>query len=50
VWHLKRKINQITEIKYLVNPLSQELLAGNFSDGDIIKVGVGESAKLVFSK
>ena len=36
--------------KYLINPLSQELLAGNFGDGDTIKVNVGESAKLVFSK
>ena len=36
--------------KYLVNPLSQELLTGNFGDGDTIKVNVGESAKLVFSK
>jgi ATP-dependent Clp protease ATP-binding subunit ClpB len=36
--------------KYLVNPLSQELLAGNFGDGDTIKVSVGESAKLVFKK
>jgi ATP-dependent Clp protease ATP-binding subunit ClpB len=36
--------------KYLINPLSQELLASNFVDGDTIKVGVGESAKLVFTK
>ena len=36
--------------KYLINPLSQELLAGNFSDGDTIKVSVGDSAKLVFRK
>jgi ATP-dependent Clp protease ATP-binding subunit ClpB len=36
--------------KYLINPLSQELLAGNFVDGDAIKVSVGESAKLVFTK
>jgi ATP-dependent Clp protease ATP-binding subunit ClpB len=42
---LKRTIQ-----KYLVNPLSQELLAGNFVSGDIIKVVVGESAKLEFSK
>lgn len=35
---------------HLVNPLSQELLVGNFVDGDTIKVTVGESAKLVFSK
>ncbi|NWF89141.1 MAG: ATP-dependent chaperone ClpB [Ignavibacteriaceae bacterium] len=36
--------------KYLVNPLSQELLAGNFVDGDTIKVGVGERVGLVFGK
>lgn len=36
--------------KYLVNSLSQELLAGNFSNGDTIKVTVGEKAKLAFSK
>ena len=42
---LKRTIQ-----KYLVNPLSQELLAGNFVSGDTIIVSVGESAKLVFSK
>jgi len=42
---LKRTIQ-----KYLVNPLSQELLAGNFVGGDNIKVTVGESAKLEFSK
>jgi ATP-dependent Clp protease ATP-binding subunit ClpB len=42
---LKRTIQ-----KYLVNPLSQELLAAKFVSGDTIKVSVGESAKLVFSK
>ncbi len=42
---LKRTIQ-----KYLINPLSQELLAGNFVGGDTIKVSVGESAKLQFSK
>jgi len=42
---LKRTIQ-----KYLVNPLSQELLAGNFVGGDTINVTVGDSAKLVFSK
>ncbi len=36
--------------KYLINPLSQELLAGNFADGDTIKVNVTERAGLVFSK
>ncbi|MDH3267869.1 MAG: ATP-dependent chaperone ClpB, partial [Ignavibacteria bacterium] len=41
---LKRTIQ-----KYLVNPLSQELLAGNFVSGDTIKVSVGENAKLEFT-
>jgi len=36
--------------KYLINPLSQELLAGNFVDGDTIKVNVSERVGLVFSK
>jgi ATP-dependent Clp protease ATP-binding subunit ClpB len=36
--------------KYMVNPLSQELLAGNFVEGDTIKVGVAERVGLVFSK
>ncbi|AFH47722.1 ATP-dependent Clp protease ATP-binding subunit [Ignavibacterium album JCM 16511] len=36
--------------KYLVNPLSQELLAGNFSDGDTIKVDVSPRVGLTFSK
>ena len=36
--------------KYLINPLSQELLAGKFVDGDTIKVSVGERAGLVFEK
>ncbi|HOJ06239.1 MAG: ATP-dependent chaperone ClpB [Ignavibacteriota bacterium] len=36
--------------KYLINPLSQELLAGNFVDGDTIKVDVAERVGLVFSK
>jgi ATP-dependent Clp protease ATP-binding subunit ClpB len=42
---LKRTIQ-----KYLINPLSQELLMGNFSDGDIIKVTLGHSGKLTFNK
>lgn len=42
---LKRTIQ-----KYLTNPLSQELLMGNFNDGDTIKVTVGHSGKLVFNK
>jgi ATP-dependent Clp protease ATP-binding subunit ClpB len=42
---LKRTIQ-----KYLVNPLSQELLAGNFVGGDTIDVTVGENAKLAFNK
>jgi ATP-dependent Clp protease ATP-binding subunit ClpB len=36
--------------KYLINPLSQELLAGNFVEGDTIKVNVGERVGLVFQK
>jgi ATP-dependent Clp protease ATP-binding subunit ClpB len=36
--------------KYLVNPLSQELLAENFANGDTIKVTVGDSAKLLFRR
>ena len=36
--------------KYLINPLSQELLATNFVDGDTIKVNVSEKVGLVFSK
>jgi len=36
--------------KYLINPLSQELLANNFVEGDTIKVNVGEKVGLVFSK
>ena len=42
---LKRTIQ-----KYVANPLAQELLAGNFGDGDTIKITVGEKGKLVFSK
>ena len=36
--------------KYLINPLSQELLADNFVDGDTIKVNVSDKVGLVFSK
>jgi ATP-dependent Clp protease ATP-binding subunit ClpB len=36
--------------KYLINPLSQELLAGNFVDGDTINVKVAERVGLVFAK
>jgi ATP-dependent Clp protease ATP-binding subunit ClpB len=36
--------------KYIINPLSQELLAGNFGDGDTIKVNVSEKVGLVFGK
>lgn len=36
--------------KYLINPLSQELLASNFVDGDAIKVTVGNDGKLEFHK
>ena len=35
---------------FLANPLAQELLAGNFGDGDTIKISVGEKGKLAFSK
>ena len=40
---LKRTIQ-----KHLINPLSQELLAGNFSDGDIFNVELGLKGKLTF--
>ncbi len=36
--------------KYLINPLSQSLLAGNFADGDTIKVNVSEKVGLLFGK
>jgi ATP-dependent Clp protease ATP-binding subunit ClpB len=36
--------------KYLVNPLAQELLAGNFSNGDTVRVNIGPRVGLVFSK
>ncbi len=36
--------------KYLINPLSQELLAGNFNDGDHIAVSLGNQGKLEFHK
>ncbi|MCL6493701.1 MAG: ATP-dependent chaperone ClpB [Ignavibacterium sp.] len=36
--------------KYLVNPLAQELLAGNFGNGDTIKVNVAPRVGLSFSK
>jgi ATP-dependent Clp protease ATP-binding subunit ClpB len=42
---LKRTIQ-----KYLINPLSQELLAGNFISGDTIKVSVGQKGALTFEK
>jgi ATP-dependent Clp protease ATP-binding subunit ClpB len=42
---LKRTIQ-----KYVANPLAQELLAGNFGDGDTIKITIGEKGKLNFSK
>ncbi len=42
---LKRTIQ-----KYLVNPLSQELLAGTFENGDTINVIVGETGHLSFKK
>jgi ATP-dependent Clp protease ATP-binding subunit ClpB len=42
---LKRTIQ-----KHLTNPLSQELLAGNFRNGDSIKVTLGDGGKLEFHK
>lgn len=42
---LKRTIQ-----KHLINPLSQELLAGNFINGDTINVNLGLKGKLVFKK
>jgi ATP-dependent Clp protease ATP-binding subunit ClpB len=36
--------------KYLVNPLAQELLAGNFSNGDTVRVNISPRVGLVFSK
>ena len=42
---LKRTIQ-----KYLINPLSQELLMDKFKDGDTISISVGNSGKLVFTK
>jgi ATP-dependent Clp protease ATP-binding subunit ClpB len=42
---LKRTIQ-----KYLVNPLSQELLMDNIESGDTIYVSVGDKGKLEFSK
>lgn len=42
---LKRTIQ-----KYVANPLAQELLAGNFDDGDTIKITVGDKGKLEFNK
>jgi ATP-dependent Clp protease ATP-binding subunit ClpB len=42
---LKRTIQ-----RHLINPLSQELLAGNFGDGDKISVTLGETGHLVFKK
>lgn len=42
---LKRTIQ-----KYLVNPLSQEILSGKIGAGDVIKISVGERGGLVFEK
>ena len=42
---LKRTIQ-----KYVSNPLAQGLLAGNFDNGDTIRVSVGEKGKLKFHK
>ena len=48
--NIERKTNQFVKITFLINPISQELLAGSFLDGDTIKVNVGEKAGLVFGK
>jgi hypothetical protein len=50
MWSNQRKIYRTAKIKPLVNPLSQELLAGNFGDGDTIKVDVSGRVGLVFTK
>ncbi|MCE1190226.1 MAG: ATP-dependent chaperone ClpB [Ignavibacteria bacterium] len=42
---LKRTIQ-----RYVTNPLSQELLAGNFEPGDIVLIDLGERGHLRFSK
>lgn len=42
---LKRTIQ-----KYLVNPLSQEILSGNFSSGDEIQITLGDKGSLEFKK
>ncbi len=42
---LKRTIQ-----KYLVNPLSQELLTSKFISGDTIKISVGENGRFFFDK
>ncbi len=36
--------------KYLINPLSQELLSGEFIEGDTIKIDVGDRVGLIFTK
>jgi ATP-dependent Clp protease ATP-binding subunit ClpB len=42
---LKRTIQ-----RYLVNPLSTEILMGSFSDGDVVNVTLGEKGHLEFLK
>lgn len=42
---LKRTIQ-----RHLTNPLSQELLAGKFNDGDRVEVALSESGGLIFKK
>ncbi|MCX8011284.1 MAG: hypothetical protein N3A61_09030, partial [Ignavibacteria bacterium] len=42
---LKRSIQ-----KYLINPLSEEILKGKFISGDTIKVSLGEHGRLIFQK
>ena len=42
---LKRTIQ-----KYLVNPLSQEILIGNFQNGDTVRIEVGENGRFNFTR
>ncbi len=36
--------------KHLVNPLAEEILKGNITTGDNVKVNLGQSGKLIFEK
>ncbi len=42
---LKRTIQ-----KYLINPISQELIAGNINDGETVKVSISDFGKIQFTK